>query len=260
MLVNKHHYHRFGDLVHERLMNRSWTTILTSHGNTVSNDICESVILDFAVVSHLWFRKVKVKRRLTLIDFRSDPQLTKNASWPRKQSFTMTWARWPVIAGISRYHPNHRYFNSSTHGATIREQEHHIHLFQYVFRKSIHHGGPLKFNHNHRGLFTQVTIVHEHSWYLLVTPVSGEFLTLLNSNSTPQRKKEHKKERTKTNKQKKATKPRELGKPQKGNTSRRADIPRNVPNEIGLPRQLRCPKFDQWRILKQNLIACKPWV
>ena len=164
--MNKHHYHRFGDLVHEGSWTASWTT--TSHGNTVSSDICESVILDFAC--RRAFVVSKSQGQATL-DFRSDPQLTKTASWPRKQSFTMTWARWPVIAGISRYHPNHRYFNITAHGATVREQEHHIHLFQYVLMKSIHHGGPLKFNHNHRGLVTQVTIVHEHSWYLLMMPV-----------------------------------------------------------------------------------------
>ena len=85
--MNKHHYHRFGDLVHEGSWTASWTT--TSHGNTVSSDICESVILDFAcrpafVVSK---SQLKVKRRLTLevtrnwLKMRLDRE-SKVSRWP----------------------------------------------------------------------------------------------------------------------------------------------------------------------------------
>ena len=68
-------------------MNALWTTSWTT--TAVSSDICESVILDFAC--RLEFVVSKSQGQATL-DFTSDPQLTKNASWPRNQSFTMTWA------------------------------------------------------------------------------------------------------------------------------------------------------------------------
>ena len=134
-------------------MNASWTAswTTTSHGNTVSSDICESVILDFAC--RLEFVVSKSQGQATL-DFTSDPQLTKNASWPRNQSFTMTWARWPVIAGISRYRPDHRYFNITAHGATVREQETSYLSAQFQSQSYLS--------------VTHSTIVHEHSWYLLM--------------------------------------------------------------------------------------------
>ena len=119
-------------LVHDASWTASWTT--TSHGNTVSSDVCESVILDFAC--RLEFVVSKSQGQATL-DFTSDPQLTKNASWPRNQSFTMTWApltsyrRNFAIPSRPQIFQHHCSWSDSSwcrkhHIYPFREQEHHI--------------------------------------------------------------------------------------------------------------------------------------
>ena len=89
-------------------LSRSWANIITtnlviwfmtalqpwtaaSHENTVSSDICESVILDFAC--RLVFVVSKSQSQATL-DFTSDPQLTRNAFWLKNNE---NFARWPHV-------------------------------------------------------------------------------------------------------------------------------------------------------------------
>ena len=150
MLMNKHHHHRFGDFgswtpheQHHELQRPTETPFLAIFASR------SSWIL--RVVLNLWFRKVKVKRRLTL-------QVTRN--WPKMRlDREIKVSRWPEH--VDQLSPEFRDTVQTTDISTSLLMERQF-VMQETSYLSVSWAGTSYLS------VTQVTIVHEHSWYLLM--------------------------------------------------------------------------------------------
>jgi len=148
---------------HENARNSSETK------TSISNDVCELVILDFAcrLVS-----VVSKSQGQATLDFTSDLRLTKNASWPKRQGFTMTSARWPVLAGFSWYHPDHKCFNITVKRAFITIDFVSRNILYIYFNINVHERSSRRTASSQSQSPSPVihsTIVHEREWNFLMT-------------------------------------------------------------------------------------------